>query len=458
MNAGLNRLDEIGGGISVSYNITLKRSLSLSHVVTMGLAWMSPMIFFTSFGVLHEGSSGMLLAAYMLAFVAIVFTAASYGQMARAFPVAGSAYTYVSKAMNPWLGFFVGWAVLLDYLFSCIIAVLMFGINLNAQFPSVPSAVWIVLLTVVVMIINIVGIKTSANVSKVFVLMQILFIAGFCALLVYRALQGGVTAGLNPFVSEGVSFSSILAGASLVCFSFLGFDSITTMAAETKEPKKTIPRAIMVIVLLAGAMYFATAYLIQQMYPAFTFGNVDSAGFELMQAIGGPALASVFTFVIIFSILSQGMSSMTTVTRLLFVMGRTSLLPRRFGSVHPRFRTPVFNILLASVISLSALFVSLETAIKFVNFGALTAFLFVNLSVIFHYIVREKRRAPKDLLLRLLCPLLGAGFVLYLITLLDLSSLLLGGGWLLAGLVVYAVKRSKLAAHEASAPELEGIA
>jgi putrescine importer len=311
----------------------LKRNLSLSHVVTMGLAWMSPMIFFTSFGVLHEGSGGLLFGAYVLAFIAIMFTAASYGQMAKAFPVSGSAYTYVANSMNPFLGFVVGWAILLDYLFSCIIAALMFGINLNAQFPSVPSFVWIILLIVVVMVINIIGIKTSANVNKIFVVLQVLFIAGFCALLVYRAVKNGFTAGFNPLPANGgISLSTLLAGASLVCFSFLGFDSITTMAEETKDPKKTIPRAIMIIVLLAGIMYFATAYLIQQIYPTFSFSNVDAAGYELMQTIGGSTLAAIFTFVIIFSILSQGMSSMTTVSRLLFVMGRTSYF-RKAASV-----------------------------------------------------------------------------------------------------------------------------
>ncbi|KAA8782930.1 putrescine importer [Paenibacillus sp. 4624] len=430
----------------MSDKLTLKRELSLSHVVTMGLSWMSPMIFFTSFGVLHEGSKGMLLAAYILAFIAILFTALSYAQMSKAFPVSGSAYTYVTKSMNPFIGFLVGWAILLDYLFSCIIAVLMFGINLHAQFTSIPSFVWILLCTLIVMIINIVGIKTSANVSKVFVLMQIVFIAGFCALLVYRALQDGFTAGWNPLaVKEGVPFSTILAGASLVCFSFLGFDSITTMTEETKHPKKTIPRAILIIVLMAGVMYFITAYLIQQMYPSIKSSNVDSAGFELMQVIGGPILSSIFTFVIIFSVLAQGMSSMTTVTRLMFVMGRTSLLPRVFASIHPKYRTPAFNITLMSVISLSAMFISLGTAIKFVNFGALTAFLFVNLSVIFHYIIHKKQRASRDLFIRLLCPLVGAGFVLYLIMLLDLSSLMLGAGWIAAGLIYYTIKRVKSA-------------
>lgn len=429
----------------MSQPVTLKRNLSLSHVVTMGLAWMSPMIFFTSFGILREGSGGMLLAAYVLAFTAIIFTAASYGQMAKAFPVSGSAYTYVTKAMNPFVGFLVGWAVLLDYVFSCIIAVLMFGINLHAQFTSIPLSVWVILLTSLVMFINIIGIKTSANVNKIFVLLQIVFIAGFCAMLVYKAMTGGMTAGLNPLAhSEGVSFSAILAGASLVCFSFLGFDSITTMAEETKDAKKTIPRAIMIIVIIAGLLYFSTAYLIQQMYPSFTFSHVDTAGFELMGVIGGEVLASIFTFVIIFAILSQAMSSLTTVSRMLFVMGRTSLLPKKtFGYLHPKFRTPVFNIILASVISLSALFISLETAIKFVNFGALTAFLFVNLAVIFHYIVREKRRKPKDLIFRLLFPLIGASFVFYLITLLDFASLLLGTCWLAVGLIYYVIKGFK---------------
>lgn len=423
-------------------SVTLKRDLSLSHVVTMGLAWMSPMIFFTSFGVLHESSGGMLLAAYMLAFIAILFTAVSYGQMAKAFPVSGSAYTYVSKAMNPFLGFLVGWAILLDYLFSCIVAVLMFGVNLNAQFPAIPSSLWIIVLTLVVMAVNIIGIKPLANISKLFVFMQILFIAGFCALLVYRALDGGITADINPLATqEGVSFSAILAGASLVCFSFLGFDSITTMAEETKDPKKTIPRAILLIVLSAGVMYFLTAYLIQRYVPGFAYNNVDSAGYELMQSIGGDLLAGIFTFVIIFSILSQGLSSMSTVTRLLLVMGRTSLLPGKFASIHPKTRTPVFNIVLMSVVSLTSLFISLETAIKFVSFGALTAFLFVNVSVIAYYIVRQKQRGFRDILFRLICPLFGAGFVLYLIALLDSASLILGISWLGAGLVYYGIRK-----------------
>jgi putrescine importer len=423
----------------------LKRNLSSSHVVSMGLAWMSPMIFFTSFGVLYEGSRGMLFGAYLLSFIAIFFTAASYGQMAKAFPVSGSAYTYVSKALNPLFGFIIGWAVLLDYIFACIVSVLMFGINLNAQFPSIPYSFWVVSITIVVMIINIIGIQTTANTSKVFVLLQILFILVFCGLLIYISLNNGFTAGRNPLTNpQGIPLSTIMGGASLVVFSFLGFDSITTLADETKDPRKTIPRAIMVIVLVAGVLYFATSYLIQQVYPNLSFTNPDSAGFELMQMIGGSGLAAFYIFVIVFSILTQAMSSLTTASRLLLVMGQTSLLPKKtFGSVHSKFKTPIFNIVLASLISLTALFISLENAIRFLNFGALTAFLFVNISVVYHFIIRSKQYKLKDFVLRLIFPSIGALFVLYLITLLDSASFLLGSGWLIIGLVYYFIRKKK---------------
>lgn len=426
--------------------VALKRSLTMSHIVTMGLAWMSPMIFFTSIGVLYEGSGGRLFAAYLIAFIAIFFTALSYGQMAKAFPKSGSAYTYVSKSFNPVLGFIVGWAVLLDYIFACIVSVLMFGINLNAQFHSIPIFVWVTLVTLIVMIVNIVGIKFSANMNKIFVILQIVFIAGFCALLIYRAVNNGMTFGLNPLSNpHSVPFSMIMGGASLVVFSFLGFDSVTTLAEETKSPKNIIPRSIMWIIGIAGLLYFTTAYLIQQMYPELAFTNPDSAGFELMRIIAGPGLSSIFTFVIIFAVFSQAMSSLTTVTRLLYVMGQSSLLPKlTFGSVHPKFNTPTFNIVLMSLVSLAALFISLENAIRFLNFGALSAFFFVNLSVPVHYVVREKRRSPKDLFIRLLCPSVGAMFILYLFSLLDSLSFWLGGTWLFIGIVIYLFRKRRL--------------
>jgi putrescine importer len=420
--------------------VTLRKSLNLSQVVYMGLAWMTPMIYFSIYGIAYENAHGMLTQAYLLAFVAIFFTAYSYGLMSKSFPTSGSAYTYTKKSIHPYLGFLVGWALLLDYFFSPIIACLTFGIYLHAQFPSIPAYVWIIGLNIVLGIVNIIGIKFSANISKLFVWIQILFIAVFC-LFLFRNITGDIHP-LQPFLQTEVPFSTILAGASMICFSFLGFDTVTTMSEETKNSEKTIPRAIMIIIIAASILYLVPSFLTQLVYPQLTFVNIDSAGFEIVKLVGGAALSSVFITVLILAIFTQGLSSVTSVSRLLFVMGRDSVLPKQvFGSLHPKFNTPVTNIVIVSVVSLLALVISLDNAVKFVNFGALTAFFCVNISVIAQKYIKDKQRSPKQTFLYLILPLIGAGFIGYLLSLLDKDALWMGGVWLLAGIVYHLIRK-----------------
>lgn len=435
---------------------TLRKSLNLSQVVYMGLAWMTPMIYFSIYGIAYENAHGMLTQAYLLAFVAIFFTAYSYGVMSKSFPTSGSAYTYTKKSIHPYLGFLVGWALLLDYFFSPIIACLTFGIYLHAQFPSIPAYVWIIGLNIVLGIVNMIGIKFSANISKLFVWIQILFIAVFC-LFLFRNITGDVHP-LQPFLQTEVPFSTILAGASMICFSFLGFDTVTTMSEETKNSEKTIPRAIMIIIIAASILYLVPSFLTQLVYPQLTLINIDSAGFEIVKLVGGAALSSVFITVLILAIFTQGLSSVTSVSRLLFVMGRDSVLPKRvFGSLHPKFNTPVTNIVIVNVVSLLALVISLDNAVKFVNFGALTAFFFVNISVIAQKYIRDKQRSPKMTFLYLILPLIGAGFIGYLLSLLDKDALWMGGVWLLAGIMYHLIrKRSARTLTATSRPIITG--
>ncbi|MDD9266964.1 APC family permease [Paenibacillus sp. GCM10023248] len=420
--------------------VTLKKSLSLYQVVYMGLAWMTPMIYFSIYGIAYENAHGMLTQAYLLAFIAIFFTAYSYGVMSKAYPTSGSAYTYTKKSIHPYLGFLVGWALLLDYFFSPIIACLTFGIYLHAQFPSVPAYIWIVGLNIVLGIVNIIGIKFSANISKLFVWIQILFIAVFC-LFLFRNLTGDEHP-MGLFLQNDVPFSTILAGASIICFSFLGFDTVTTMAEETVNSQKTIPRAIMIIIITASILYLVPSVLTQLIYPHLTFVHVDSAGFEIVQLVGGALLSTVFITVLILAIFTQGLSSVTSVSRLLYVMGRDSILPQRvFGFLHPKLNTPVINIVIVSCVSLLALVISLDNAVKFVNFGALTAFFFVNISVIAQKYMKERRRSVKMTFLYLALPLIGAGFIGYLLSLLDRDALWMGGVWLLIGIVYHLIRK-----------------
>ncbi|MCM3408545.1 APC family permease [Metabacillus sp. YM-086] len=423
-----------------------KKSLNLFGVVFLGLAWMTPMIFFTVYGVAFEAAGGMLAAAYVVAFIAIFFTAYSYSRMVKAYPISGSAYTYTKKAINPKMGFLVGWALLLDYIVSPIIACLTFGLFLNAQFPSIPVYVWIILLNVILAFVNIIGIKSVARVSGFSVIFQILFIIFFCAFVTKDILVGGDGSGLfsfQPFFSSDFSVSTIFSGAALICFCFLGFDAVTTMAEETVNPRKTIPKAIFLIVIIAAVLYISISYLTQLAYPNFTFENGDTASFELIQMVGGNLLSALFTTVLIVATFTQGVSSVTSVTRFLFALGRESILPNKvFGYLHPKYKTPVMNIIFVTIISFFSIAIDLDTAVTFVSFGALTAFTFVNLSVISHYYVKSKMRSAKQTFLYLIFPFVGACFIGWLLTLLEAQTLLIGIAWIVIGFIYIGIRTS----------------
>ncbi|MCM3034006.1 APC family permease [Niallia sp. MER 6] len=438
---------------------TLEKSLKLPQVVFMGLAWMTPMIFFTVYGVAFEAAGGMMAAAYIIAFVAIFFTAFSYSRMVKAYPISGSAYTYTKKSIHPKAGFLVGWALLLDYVFSPIIAILTFGIFMHTEFPAVPVFVWIIIMNIVLVVVNVVGIKSAARISSLSVLIQIAFIALFCGLIVKDILAGDTQAAslfsLSPFFGNEGSLSAVFTGASLICFCFLGFDAVTTMSEETIDADKTVSKAIFLIVLIAAVMYIAISYLTQVAFPDFTFANPDNAAYSLVQLVGGNLLSSIFIMVLIIATFTQGVSSVTSVSRFLYALGRESILPEKlFTSLHPKYRTPAANIIFVGIISFAAVFFNLDTAVTFVSFGALTAFTFVNLSVIAHYFIKQKQRSFKCTLLYLLFPLIGAGFICWLLTLLNKQTLLYGVIWLVVGFIYLGIRTMWLSAKVKQAAEI----
>ena len=138
--------------------VKLDRALGLWSVVLFGLAYMTPMIVFGTFGALATASQGTTAMAYLVAAGAILLTAISYGVMAHVYPVAGSAYTYARRSINPSIGFLVGWAVLLDYFFLPMVIWLIGAAYLTSAFPSVPGWIWIVGFIAVTTIVNLVGI------------------------------------------------------------------------------------------------------------------------------------------------------------------------------------------------------------------------------------------------------------------------------------------------------------
>ncbi|WP_447592589.1 APC family permease [Aquipseudomonas campi] len=416
----------------------LQRTLSLGAVVLFGIAYMTPIIVLGTFGILAEVTQGSVPAAYVAASLAMLFTALSYAHMAKAFPVAGSAYTYVRKAISPKLGFLAGWAVLLDYLFLPMAIWLIGAAYLSSAFPAVPQPLWVLAFIGITSLINVIGLRLAKTVNGALMLVQFLVLFAFIALCVHYVLGDASKPlwSLEPFFGNGINLPLVMSGAAIACYSFLGFDAVSTLTEETRDPTRTIPRAILLITLIGGLIFIVTSYFVQLAHPSITFESADSAAYEIARNIGGDVFVSIFLIGLIVGQFTSGLSAQASASRLLFAMGRDGVLPRRFfGTLSARFGTPVGSILLCGVVALLALKLDVTTSTSFINFGAFLAFTLVNLSVIFHYWLGASRRGPRELLLHLLCPLLGMVATLWLMVSLDHLAIILGLSWLALGVI-----------------------
>lgn len=417
----------------------LKRTLGLPSVLLFGLAYMAPLIVYGTYGVLAGASQDTAALAYLLALIAIVFTALSYGKLARLFPVAGSAYTYTRKTFNAHLGFMIGWATLLDYFFLPMVIWLIGAAYLVAAFPSVPAWVWIVAFIVLTSALNILGIELANRFNIVLMIVQLVIVALFVTLCCHYAIAAAGPGGLvaaQPFFNAHVPLSATMAGAAIAAYSYLGFDAVSTLTEETVDPEKTIPRAIVLIALIGGAIFVIAAYTLQLAHPGAVFKDPDSAAFEIARKVGGDIFVSVFLAGLILAQFASGISAQASVGRLLYAMGRDEVLPRRiFGYIHPRFQTPALNIAFAGIIGLIALKLDVATSTSFINFGAFLAFTSVNLCVMRQFFLMSPQQRRFGWLGGLLFPALGAIADIWLLVSLEKSALVLGGIWFVLGLV-----------------------
>ncbi|WP_040263188.1 APC family permease [Pseudomonas massiliensis] len=419
----------------------LQPTLSLGSVVLFGIAYMTPIIVLGTFGILAQATGGRVPAAYLAALVAMLFTAMSYGRMAAAFPVAGSAYSYVRKAISPKLGFIAGWAVLLDYLFLPMAIWLIGAAYLGSAFPSVPQPVWVLAFILVTSAINIVGLKLANTVNALLMAVQFLVLAAFVALCIHYLGGDPRTPlwSLAPFTNGDLQLPMIMSGAAIACYSFLGFDAVSTLTEETRDPRRTIPKAIFLITLVGGVIFLGVSYFVQLAHPGDQFSSVDSAAYEIARNIGGDLFVSLFLIGLVVGQFASGLSAQASGSRLLYAMGRDRVLPASiFGRMSGRFGTPVNSILLCALVALLALKLDVSTSTSFINFGAFLAFSLVNLAVIFHYWIAGKARGARAFVVFLICPLMGLVADLWLILSLDKLAVMLGAVWLALGCVYLA--------------------
>ncbi|HYJ54205.1 MAG TPA: amino acid permease [Mycobacterium sp.] len=414
----------------------LKRALGLPSLVLFGLVYMVPLTVFTTYGIVTETSGGRLPLAYIVTLIAMVFTALSYARMAAAIPVAGSAYTYTQRTFGAPAGFLAGWSLLLDYLFLPMLNYLVIGLYLNAAVPALPEWVIVLIAIAVVTVLNIVGIVSVARANFLIIAIQTIFIVTFLVLAVVTISGYGTVDLMAPFTGDGSAggMSPILAGAAILCLSFLGFDAVSTLSEEARDARRTVPQAIMIATIVSGLIFIVLSYASQVVFPSNEFADVDSGSLDVMVAAGGQFLSTFFTAAYVAGALGSALTSQASVARILFAMGRDGILPRKvFGHVSPRFSTPVYAIGVVSVISLLAIVIDLATLASLVSFGALVAFSVVNLSVIKHYFVDLRDRS--NVVLNLIAPAIGFLLTAWLWTSLSGMTLVIGLIWLAIGFV-----------------------
>ncbi|HZU63759.1 MAG TPA: APC family permease [Novosphingobium sp.] len=409
--------------------------LGLPALVLFGLAYLAPLIVLGTFGVVAQASHGATAGSYVLALAAMLFTAASYGRMAALHPVAGSAYAYVCHAIDRRVGFMVGWAVTLDYLFLPMVIWLIGAAYLHDSFPALPMPALVLGFICITTFLNILGFRLAKGVNGLLMAVQAVVIVLFVALAAAFVGHGGPLLQSQPFMNPASGIGAIAAGAAIAAYSFLGFDAVTTLAEECHEPRRLLPGAIWLTALVGGAIFVIVSYIAQLAHPGFAFHDPAAAANEIARAIGGRWFEGLFLAGLVVAQFASGIAAQAAGARLIHAMARDGVLPRRLlGRLHPRFGTPAAAVLLTGVIGLLALGLTVESSTSFINFGAFTAFSAVNLSVIATAI----RQGRRGILGWYLAPAAGMGVDMWLLTRLEPAAIHLGLAWLAVGLVVLA--------------------
>lgn len=436
---------------NLNYEQQLSRVLKLPSVVFFGVAYMAPITIFTTYGLVTEMTHGMLSLTYTIATLAMMFTAMSYRHMVKAYPIAGSVYTYTQRSINPHVGFMGGWGILLDYILLPMFNYVAVGLYMSILIPEVSVKIWIAVFIVIVGIVNLFGMNFTKIFNNTLIVIQLIFLVAVIIFSLKYIFSGGglgtifdTSAYFNAteFASPEVGWTGIFAGASILCMSFLGFDSVTTIAEETIEPEKTIGRALLIVCFAAGGTFIVTSYIMQSAWPEgwASYENADTGAFEYMEHVLSYVVAMIFSAMMVIGATASAVASSASAVRILFGMGRDGLLPNKvFGYVNEKTKIPSINVIVVSIVSMSALILDLSAAASLVNFGALLGFVLVNISVICHYYIKGKNRGGSSTIKYLVCPIIGAIVCAVIWLSLDGLSKILGFTWLVIGVVILAI-------------------
>lgn len=444
----------------------LRRVLGMRDLVFYGIVLIQPVGAVGPFGLANKMSLGHVTATILIALVAMMLTALSYGRMAALYPAAGSAYTYVGRGLNPHLGFLAGWAMFLDYLVIPIVSVvygalsvqrliddlapnlthsLIGTLHLPVSEQRIAFVLWVIVFVAIMTFLNVRGIKWTAGANLLLTAAMFLVIAIFVVEAIHYLWIKEGWAGLfsaKPFYNPRTfNVRAIGTATSLAALTYIGFDGITTLAEDAKEPKRTVPIAIVLTCIIIGFCAGLEVYLGQRVWPDYTtFKNLDTAFFDVCEVVGGKFLFNAMALVLAVACLGSALTGQVGAARILFGMGRDNALPRLFARLDKR-DNPVLNIWLIGALSLAgALLLDYEKAATLINFGAFLAFLGVNLAVIREFYFRSPLGHKRNWVVDFGAPGLGFIFCLAIWLSLPVPAKIVGGIWCAIGLAYTAIK------------------
>ena len=431
---GAARLEDFG------YKQELKRTLSLRDLLVYGLVFIVPGAPLPVFGIVYNASKGMVPLTYFIGLVAMLFTALSYMSMSTVFPVAGSAYTYARRTLGETVGFFAGWAMLLDYLLLPTLVYVICAIAVHAALPWVNQSLCVVVLVAIATAVNYFGIETTAKTSLILLALQLVILAIFFAIGINALMHGvgGAHLSLKPIFNAGIATPHLLFGAlSLAVLSFLGFDAISTLSEEAAGGPPTVAKATILSLIVCATLFMLETYLASLFvlnYPSFKSGTpTDEAFYDIATLLGGYWLKFLFTVpAVLVGGIAAALSAQAATARLLYSMSRDGKLPRALSHVNGARQVPERAVFLVAGVTvvLGIGFVSqMELLTSMVCFGALFGFLMVHISVLAHY----RQNPDRHWFRHTLSPAIGFIIIGYVLWSSEENAKIAGSLWLAVG-------------------------
>jgi len=429
----------------------LKRVLGLWDLVYYGIILTSPIAVVPMFGVAQVLSQGHAVITLLAAMVAMTATAVSFGRMATVYPSAGSVYTYVSRGFNPQIGFVVGWAMFLEYLFQPLQNSLYAALTFQRLLPHIPFAVLSAVAVGFMTLLCWFGIRTTARANQILLaFMSVVMIAFIFEALWYifthQHWHGLISA--EPFYDpKTFSVRAIGAGTALAATTYIGFDGVSILAEEVENPRRNVLLASVLVCVFTGLFAAFQVYLAQRIWPDYrTLANPETAFMDVARVAGGYHLFVGFAIVLLVSSLACGLAGLLGAVRLLYGMGRDNVLPRKiFGHLDAERGNPSYNVIIAGTMAyLGTLTMGWERSVEILNFGALMAFMAVNLAAVRYFGFSPEMKKQRRLFLDVIVPTLGFLFCLVIFLGLQNSTLAAGGIWVGVGALYVLLKTKAL--------------